>query len=125
MSRRPSLFEVIYAAVTRIPRGRVSTYGRVAALIGLARGARTVGWALHGNPYGRAVPCHRVVHKDGGLTDSFRGGKAGHRRLLEAEGVTFRPDGTVDMSRHVWPEGSRGSRPDTAHPTERTPWKST
>ena len=96
-------FGRVYAVVARIPAGRATTYGRVARLLGNPRLSRIVGCALHCAPEG--LPCHRVVDRTGGLSDAFQPfGKETHRRLLEAEGVPFRPDGTVDLARCSWPE---------------------
>ena len=91
----------IYEVVKSIPAGRVMSYGRVAALAGNPRAARGVGFALHHNPYPGEVPCHRVVFADGRLASAFAfGGEGVQRRLLEAEGVEFLPDGRVDMDKY-------------------------
>ena len=96
-------YAAVYAAVRRIPVGRVSTYGQIALLAGSPRASRIVGGALHRNPNPIITPCHRVVFHDGSLAPGFAFGGAGAQRaLLEAEGITFLPDGRVDMSRHLW-----------------------
>ena len=93
----------VYAAVRSIPRGCVMSYGRVAALAGNPRGARGVGFALHRNPQPGVIPCHRVVFADGRLAPDFAfGGPDAQRRMLEGEGVTFLPDGRVDMDACRW-----------------------
>jgi methylated-DNA-protein-cysteine methyltransferase-like protein len=85
-----SFAERVYDAVCTIPRGRVATYGQIAAMIGSPRSARYVGFALHRNPYQGEVPCHRVVFRDGGLAPGFAfGGPNEQRKLLEEEGVVF------------------------------------
>jgi len=63
-------FERVYEAVRAIPRGRVATYGQVARLVGVPRGARAVGWALRAlDPRrARAVPWHRVVGAGGRIS---------------------------------------------------------
>ena len=81
-----------------IPRGWVSTYGRIANHIGAPRAARAVGTALARNPFPIVVPCHRAVKSNGAL-GGFRGGLEMKRKLLEGEGVVFRPNGTVSMER--------------------------
>ena len=97
---KDTVFEKIYTQVKRIPKGQVASYGLVAAMAGNPRWARVVGYALHVNPYPGEVPCHRVVKKDGSLAGGFAfGGEGAQRRLLEGEGVTFLPDGRVDMER--------------------------
>lgn len=95
------IFEAIYEAVRGIPYGKVTSYGQIARMVGNPRLARVVGYALSAAP--EDVPCHRVVTRDGGLSAAFTPmGKDTHRLLLEMEGITFRPDGTVDMRRHAW-----------------------
>lgn len=95
-------YERIYEVVRRIPEGYVASYGQVAALAGNRRWPRVVGYALHVNPDPGTIPCHRVVTKDGNVSEAFAFG-GGNRQieLLEAEGVTF-TDGHVDMQRYQW-----------------------
>ena len=105
-----TFFRRVYAFVRRVPKGRVVTYGQVAALLGVPRGARAVGWALRGldpTEAGR-VPWHRVVGQGGRI--SLREGPGGlvQRSRLRAEGVRF-VKGKVDMSRHGL-GGMRASR---------------
>jgi len=96
-------FERIYEVVTRIPYGKVASYGQVAALAGNPRWSRVVGFALHVNPKPGVIPCHRVVAKGGRLAAAFAfGGEDAQRELLESEGVPFLPDGTVDMASAQW-----------------------
>ncbi|MBE5802080.1 MAG: MGMT family protein [Clostridiales bacterium] len=94
-------FTLIYEQVRRIPAGKVSTYGQIARMIGNPRLSRVVGYALKAAPEG--LPCHRVVTKDGDLSDAFTPmGKETHRMLLELEGVGFTEDGRVDMEAFFW-----------------------
>lgn len=98
-----SSFEMIYEIVRQIPEGKVCTYGQVARLAGNPRWARVVGYALHVNPAFGEIPCHRVVNKQGRTAPAFAfGGSDVQRAMLEAEGVTFLPDGNVDMEKHSW-----------------------
>lgn len=69
-----------------IPRGRVSTYSRIAAHLGVPGGARAVGNALATNPFPIVIPCHRAIRSDGAL-GGYQGGLAMKRALLEQEGV--------------------------------------
>ena len=95
----PTVFERIYEQVKRIPKGKVASYGLIAAAAGNPRWARVVGYALHVNPYPGEVPCHRVVTKAGAVAPGFAfGGPNVQRELLEAEGVTFLPNGQVDLA---------------------------
>ena len=96
-------FEKIYAQVRRLPRGKVATYGQIAARAGNPHWSQIVGYALHGNPEPGGIPCHRVVNRFGKTAAAFAfGGGNRQRQLLEQEGITFTPDGTVDLARHLW-----------------------
>ena len=96
-----SLAEKIYAAVRLIPRGKVASYSQIAALMGNFNLRRYVGNALHKNPSNEITPCHRVVNAKGACSGSFAfGGPNVQRQKLEAEGVTFGPDGFVDLKKH-------------------------
>ncbi len=98
-----SVFERIYEVVRKIPRGKVASYGQVAALAGNPRWARVVGYALHVNPDPDGIPCYRVVTKDGGLSESFAfGGINVQRELLLRDGVEFDGDGRVIMEKYRW-----------------------
>ena len=76
VSEDDSFYDKIYAAVCLIPRGRVATYGQVAALAGNGGAARAVGNALHKNPMPGVIPCHRVVNAQGRLAPHFAFGGA-------------------------------------------------
>lgn len=94
----------VYGMVRTIPRGRVATYGQVAARLGVARGARAVGWALRAlsNDEAGRVPWHRVVSHTGAISLRAGPGPLVQRRLLRAEGVRFLGD-RVDLKRHGLP----------------------
>lgn len=93
--------ERVFAYLQTIPKGKVSTYGQIAAHLGNRHFARTVGNILHNNPNPAIFPCHRVVNSKGHLAESFAfGGAAAQRRLLESEGIVFEPDGTVDLKKY-------------------------
>ena len=96
-------FNKIYDVVRKIPRGKVCTYGCVAAMAGNPRWSRVVGYALHVNPEPGKIPCHRVVTKNGEVSKAFAfGGESMQRILLAEEGVEFLDDGRVDMKRFAW-----------------------
>lgn len=95
-------YEMIWAVVRRIPRGRVATYALVADLAGL-RGARQVGYALHALPDDHRVPWHRVINARGEI--SPRAGSDHdelQRVLLEHEGVEFDERGRIALERFLW-----------------------
>jgi methylated-DNA-protein-cysteine methyltransferase-like protein len=102
-SSPPNLEARILAAVRRIPRGRVSTYGDVAQVAGLPRRARLVGTVLRQSPAERGLPWFRVINASG-RSSLAEGSDAQRRqwRLLEAEGVEVRK-GRVDLRRFGWP----------------------
>jgi methylated-DNA-protein-cysteine methyltransferase-like protein len=94
--------ERVIAVVRAIPRGRVLTYGQVAFLIGAPRGARQVGRVLYLLGPLTSVPWQRVVNRFGGLSTYKIGRGDLQRRRLEAEGIRFAADGTVDLSSYQW-----------------------
>jgi len=98
-----NVYRKIYDTVKRIPRGKVAYYGQIAWLCDIPLGARAVGYALSQCPDGSSTPCHRVVDKQGRTKPCFDVyEKDFQRTLLEEEGVTFLPDGRVDMSACLW-----------------------
>ena len=114
----PTNYERIYAVVARIPEGRVATYGQVAALAGLGRAARQVGYALHSLPDGSDLPWHRVINSRGEVSPRAMPGWDGYQRhLLQEEGVELDERGRVDLDRYRWepplprPTGEKGRRP--------------
>lgn len=100
--RKEEVFRRVYDVVRKIPKGRVMTYGQIATLIANRLSPRAVGWAMHGCP--RGVPWQRVVNASGGTsTDRLGDMPPGFQRaLLEAEGVAFRPNGTLDLTLYRW-----------------------
>ena len=95
-----STFEKVYEAVKLIPQGSVATYGQIAEAIGSKRLSRVVGYALHVNPEPGVIPCHRVVKRDGSVSEAFAFGGANRQvELLRAEGVGFVDESHVDMER--------------------------
>ncbi len=96
-------FEKIYEAVKKIPKGKVATYGQIAALAGNPRWSQVVGYALHVNPDPNSIPCHRVVNRFGEVSRAFVfGGENAQVELLKGEGVEFLSDGKVDMKNCLW-----------------------
>lgn len=92
----------VLLAEHQIPRGWVSTYGRLASRVGAPKGARAVGRALARNPFPIIIPCHRAIRSDGNL-GGFQGGPEMKRALLESEGVEVSLAGVVDFTlAKVW-----------------------
>jgi methylated-DNA-[protein]-cysteine S-methyltransferase len=112
--------EKVYAALTGIPPGFVTTYGTLAKELGCGS-SQAIGQALRKNPFAPGVPCHRVVRSDGSLGGFF--GKTSDeacmkkRGLLEAEGIVFDPSGRIPerfilrTERVVTPPPAHGNSP--------------
>lgn len=97
-----SFAERVYAAVRRIPKGSVASYGVIALLAGNPRAARAVGWALHRNPDPQNTPCYRVVTSAGKTSRAFAfGGEDVQRQLLLGDGVAFDEEGCV-CAEYFW-----------------------
>lgn len=97
----------VHRLVSRIPQGRVVTYGQIAALLGVPRAARAVGDAMKRCPQGTGVPWHRVLNARGGI--SLRANVSGmitQRILLEREGIPVR-SGRVNLRQFRWAGPSR------------------
>jgi methylated-DNA-protein-cysteine methyltransferase related protein len=113
--RAPKFARAVYALVREVPRGKVVTYGQVAAILGHPRAARAVGTALSNltRPMARVVPWQRVINAAGRI--SIRGDIMRpdlQRQLLELEGVVFRGD-HVDLKRFRWAGPKRERRVHT------------
>ena len=104
MNKDKDNYEVIYDIVRLIPKGRVSSYGAIAAAIGMKSGARLVGYAMNhshdAHPY---VPAHRVVNRNGLLTGKHHfSSEDAMQKLLEQEGIKVENDGVVDFEKIFW-----------------------
>jgi methylated-DNA-protein-cysteine methyltransferase related protein len=97
-------FDRVYDVVRRIPRGRVATYGQVAALAGLPGRARFVGYALAALPDGSAVAWQRVVNAQGRVSPRNEGpdGALLQRVMLRREGVRFGRTGVIPLAVFRW-----------------------
>jgi len=96
----PNFRERVEALVAQIPKGRIMTYGQLAALCGHARAARIVGGIAHFGD--SALPWQRVVNKSGGLAAGYPGGRQGHAEQLQSEGVVVSEDFKVDVHKLLW-----------------------
>ncbi len=99
---KQGFFEEVYRIVATIPEGSVITYGMIAEMLGNPRSSRVVGYAMHSAPAERGLPCHRVVNREGRLSpDDVFGGSGVQQKLLEEEGITFLPNGCIDLQKHL------------------------
>lgn len=109
----PRFRSLVYRLVRRVPRGKVVTYGQVAAILGRPRGARAVGTALGAlrGPLLELVPWQRVVNAAGRCSRRDGFGADVQRERLEAEGVRFARHGRIDLPKYRWPGPRRARRP--------------
>lgn len=106
MATKLNSFDAIYQVVQLIPKGRVSSYGAIAAYLGMKGGARMVGWAMNASHTLENIPAHRVVNRNGLLTGkNFFGGDK-MQELLESEGIHVKEDKIVNFHSHFWDPSS-------------------
>jgi methylated-DNA-protein-cysteine methyltransferase-like protein len=98
----------VKAVIRRIPRGRVATYGQIAALAGRDRAARGVAWILHSSSASAGLPWHRVIGGAGRISLPRGRGFEEQKGRLIAEGIAVGPGGRIDLKRYRW-EPSRGA----------------
>jgi len=103
--KKSDFYERVYAIVGQIPEGRVTTYGAIARKLGIASGARMVGYALNNlihSERGHSVPAHRVVNRLGQLTGrAYFPGDTMRERLIQ-ENIEFIDDYTINIDKHYW-----------------------
>jgi methylated-DNA-protein-cysteine methyltransferase-like protein len=102
MSTSTNSFDLIYQVVREIPAGRVTSYGAIAAYLGMKGGARMVGWAMNASHTLADIPAHRVVNRNGVLTGkNFFGGDR-MQELLASEGIRVQDDQILEFNSHFW-----------------------
>lgn len=95
------MFKEIRQIASKIPQGKVTTYGSIADFLGISN-ARLVGYAMAGNRDSK-VPCHRVVKKDGFLAGTYAfGGWQEQKKRLKREGVSFISERQLNLEKHYW-----------------------
>jgi methylated-DNA-protein-cysteine methyltransferase-like protein len=97
-----SLPQRLARLLRQVPAGRVVTYGWLARWLGMPRGARQVGWAMHQITDADDLPWYRVVNMRGESSLRDPAGVALQRALLQDEGVEFDAEGRVDLARFGW-----------------------
>jgi methylated-DNA-protein-cysteine methyltransferase-like protein len=99
-----SFFDRVYEIARQIPKGRVSSYGAIAACLGTRLSARMVGWAMNGaGKVKPAVPAHRVVNRVGMLSGKNHfSSPTRMQELLEKEGIRVKDDMVVDFKKIFW-----------------------
>jgi methylated-DNA-protein-cysteine methyltransferase-like protein len=98
-----NFFERVYDVARQIPYGKVTSYGAIAKVLGAARSARMVGWAMNASHNLEDVPAHRVVNRIGLLTGKHHfDGTNLMQQLLESEGIVVIDNQIVDFEKHFW-----------------------
>jgi len=98
-----NFFERVYKVVRQIPYGKVTSYGAIAKVLGSARSARMVGWAMNASHNMEDIPAHRVVNRKGLLTGKHHfDGTSLMQQLLENEGIEVVDHQIVDFEKHFW-----------------------
>lgn len=102
--KEASFFELVYDVVRQIPKGKVTSYGAVAACLGTKLSARMVGWAMNGSAkVSPKVPAHRVLNRNGFLTGKAHFNPPSKMEaLLKKEGIKVKNDQVVDFEKHFW-----------------------
>ncbi|HEY5773058.1 MAG TPA: MGMT family protein [Chitinophagaceae bacterium] len=99
-----SFFELVYEVARQIPKGKVTSYGAIAACLGTKSSARMVGWAMNGaGKVKPKVPAHRVVNRIGMLSGKHHFSPPGSmEKSLKKEGIKVKNDKIVDFEKHYW-----------------------
>lgn len=99
-----SFFELVFEVARQIPKGRVTSFGAIAAALGTKMSARMVGWAMNGAGRVRPkVPAHRVVNRNGMLSGKMHFAYPEQmQELLEKEGVKVTDDKVIDFEKRFW-----------------------
>lgn len=98
-----NFFEKVYIVARQIPYGKVTSYGAIAKVLGTARSARMVGWAMNASHNMEDVPAHRVVNRKGLLTGKMHfDGTNLMQQLLENEGIEVIDNQIQNFEKHFW-----------------------
>ena len=99
-----NFFELVHQVARLIPKGRVTSYGAIAAFLGAKSSARTVGWAMNGAHHVKPkIPAHRVVNRNGMLSGKMHFSDPNKmQQLLEKEGIKVENDQVVDFQKYFW-----------------------
>jgi methylated-DNA-protein-cysteine methyltransferase related protein len=102
-AKNDNFFERVYEVARQIPYGKVTSYGAIAKVLGAARSARMVGWAMNASHDLEGVPAHRVVNRNGLLTGKHHfDGTNLMQQLLESEGIVVIDNQIIDFEKHFW-----------------------
>ena len=104
MGKTYSFYQKVYLTVSKIPFGKVATYGQISDLINEYGSARQVGWALRRLKFPSTIPWHRVINSKGEITMSFsrNGTDWMQKELLINEGIKFNSKMKIDTKKYLW-----------------------
>ena len=95
-------YQAIHHIISLIPSGKVSTYGQIAEIVGGCT-ARMVGYAVSAIPQDSDIPWQRIINYKGGISQRRSvSGELLQKKLLEAEGIVFNPNGKTDLEYYRW-----------------------
>jgi methylated-DNA-protein-cysteine methyltransferase-like protein len=104
-NEKHSFYTEVFEIVKKIPKGRITSYGRIAILLGRPRAARAVGYALNSltKTPNQEIPWQRVINSRGSISEGEPGRSLLQRKLLEKEGIEFNVEGVANFSKQGWP----------------------
>jgi methylated-DNA-protein-cysteine methyltransferase-like protein len=97
-----SFYERVIHIIRSIPRGKVATYGQIAAYAGNPRASRQVAYILHSSAEKEHLPWHRVINRKGRVSLKPRHGYELQKQLMEDEGILFDEDDCIDLQVFQW-----------------------
>ncbi|MFQ5834457.1 MAG: MGMT family protein [bacterium] len=97
-----SFYQRVKDIIKKIPKGKVATYGQIAAFAGNHRAARQVAWVLHSSSRKYELPWHRIVNSQGRISLKSNHGYEIQKELLKKEGITFDQNGRIDFKNYLW-----------------------
>ena len=101
-----SFFQKVWSITKKIPKGKVATYGQIAAIVSTPRAARQVGWALHSMPENQKIPWHRVINSKGFIsTTCLEHPSDLQKQLLGKEGIKVIKKNNlwwIDLKKYLW-----------------------
>ncbi len=102
-NKNEDFFQKVYAVVRKIPKGKVTSYGEIAKVLGTPKSSRVVGYAMNHSHQYEDIPAHRVVNRKGVLTGKHHFSTSdAMQKLLEEEGVPVKDDQVVDFEKYFW-----------------------
>ena len=96
-----SLANKVYKQLSKVPKGKVTTYGELAKAVGLKNGQRAIGRIMNKNPYPVIIPCHRVIKSDGKI-GGYAYGEKSKTKMLDREGIKIQNGKVMDFEKTIF-----------------------